>query len=112
MNFEKGEVVIFKTVSGMDYIGVLEDYDDLVYSVKNILSVVPNNTSDGGVHIGLGASVHPSVGVVDKRAHGAVNVELNRVIVAFLYEPQEELVKTYNQAVTGIEIATAMPGRL
>jgi len=107
------EVVIFKMINGMDYVCTVSSEEDEIYHVENVLVVMPQQGQNTGeLHIAFGAAVHPAIGKVDSRKNGAVNLPLRKSAVIFTYHPTEEVRAGYTQAITGIQIAKTLPGRM
>jgi len=104
------KVTVFKTTSGLDYIGKLASETADEYIVEDLLALVPQQGgANGEQKIGMGGAVHPAIGKTNLKANGAINVPLNKTVVLFPYEPTEQLEDAYVQTVTGIQIATSLP---
>jgi hypothetical protein len=103
------KITVFKTTSGLDYIGKLVGENDREYQVEDMLALVPQQDGQGQQKIGMGGAVHPAMGKTNLKANGAITVPLNRSVVLFPYEPTDQLEDAYTQSVTGIQIATSMP---
>ena len=106
-------VRIFKTLQGVEYIGTLVEDNDSDYLVQNVFAVAIQQTQQNELHLGFGAIVHPIMGQVDRNKNGAAaEITLNKVAVVFDYAPTDQLRDDYLQAVSGIEIAKVMPGKM
>jgi len=105
--------VMFKSIAGVDYIGVIEDEDDFVWNVKEMFAAVPQQDQQTQeIKINFGSAVHPALAKVDSKTHGAMNVPLRKATVLFTYEPNGQLEEAYRQATSGIQIVQRMPGNM
>ncbi len=104
--------VMFKTIAGVDYIGVIGSEDSEVYNIEKLFAIVPNQNQNGETNIQFGAVVHPALGKVSSTTHGSMNITLRKSSVLFIYEPNEQLGEAYLQATSGIQIVKKMPGNM
>lgn len=104
--------VMFKTIAGIDYIGVIESEDSEVYNVVKLFAIVPHENQQGEMKVSFGAAVHPALGKVSSITHGSMDITLRKSSVLFTYEPNGQLEEAYMQAASGIQVVTRMPGNL
>lgn len=106
-------VRVFKTLQGVDYIAKIKEESESVYVLEDVFAVAVHQDEQGGLGVNLGMIVHPAMGKVDKAKNGATSLlRLNKIGVVFDYEPEPQLEAHYKQAVSGIEIARVMPGKM
>lgn len=107
------DAIIFKTTSGLDYIGVIEKETDTEFHINDMYAVVPQQSGTGEVNVSFGAAVHPAIGAVNNRKHGSIDkVKLQKTAVIFTHEPNQQLTDAYTEATCGIQIARTLPGNL
>ena len=104
--------VMFKTIAGVDYIGIIESEDSEVYNVEKLFAIVPNQNQQGETNISFGSAVHPALGKVSSITHGSMDIALRKSSVLFTYEPNGQLEEAYLQASSGIQVVKRMPGNL
>jgi hypothetical protein len=110
---QKG-IMILKNLCGMDYIGNIVDISPTEFIVENMFAVVPQQSQQTGDYtLALGSPIHPIVGAVNKSKHGCIDrVEVSRSTTVFRCQPDEELLESYRQAVSGIQLVKRMPGNM
>ncbi len=104
---------IFKTTTGIDYIGVLDFETIEEFIINEMFAVVLKQSEAGDVYVELTAAIHPAMGKINTRRKGCIDqVKLQRSVVIFQHEPNQQLVLAYKDATSIIQIAAKLPGNL
>lgn len=106
-------IKIVETNDGTNYIGTVTEMLGKV-NVKQCLGLLIKDSQEqrGTFQIGFVPPVHPAIGVLDEDARGAVDMEFHTTSVKFQTKANEQILKMYKEAVSGIEIAQVIPGSL
>lgn len=97
----ENEVVCFRTIQGIDFIGKVVAETDTSYKVEKCLGIIIQQNQEGGVHYSLGQLVYP---LPPNATKNAIDVDLNRVAVVFTYQPNDVLLKHYMRATSIIDV--------
>ena len=104
---------VVKTMDGIDYIGEYTEALGKVYIRKCLGVFVQEDPQNrGSFQVGFMPAVHPAVGIIDEDSRGAADLDMQATAIKFTHFPHPEMHKMYKQAVSGIEIAKIMPGKL
>lgn len=107
------DIMVFKSLNGMDYIGRLKGEEGECYKVQEMFAIFLHQDNQGSERITLGAPIHPAVGKIDKKLNnGAIDVDMPKNSVIFKCVPEERLSKLYVDSVKGIQIITRLPGKM
>ena len=108
-----GSIMIVETNDGTNYIGKVTEMLGKV-KVERCLGLLIKDSQEqrGTFQIGFVPPVHPAIGILDEDARGAVNMEFYSTSVKFQTTANEQILKMYNEAVSGIQIAKVIPGSL
>ena len=105
------DIKIVETNDGTNYIGTVSEMLGKVFVAKCLgLLIKDSQEQRGTFQIGFVPPVHPAIGILDEDARGAVNMEFYATSVKFQTQANEQILKMYKEAVSGIEIAKVLPG--
>ena len=113
LNLDTENIRVVKTTDGIDYIGrVTEQLGKLIIEKCLGVHVAQDPNNHGSFQIAFMPVIHPAVGDVDEEARGASDLEMQATAVKFQTKPNEQMLKMYKEASSGIEIAKIMPSSL
>jgi len=115
INANPDNIQLIRTTDNVDYIGKVTEELGKV-KVEKCLHVFAHESQEennrGNFQIGFMPPVHPALGTIDRQSRGSATIEFYVTALKFISPPNDEMVKMYRQAVSGIEIAKILPGKL
>ena len=109
-------ILLIRTNDNVDYIGRVGEEEDGKITVERCLHVFAQEGRDeatrGTFQVGFMPPVHPALGEVDENARGCADLEFYTSSLKFTNEPNEQLMKMYKEASSGIAIPQIMAGKI
>jgi len=107
---EESKITVFRTIQGLDLIGVIIDEYSQHYVIEDLVAVRIGSRDI----VEFGASCHPMIGHVDPKKRNAIpRVELQKTGLLYAYDPHPVVAEAYTEAMEGKPVETyRTPGNL
>ena len=116
LNLNTDNIQMIRTIDNVDYIGRVVSEELGKLKVEKCLHVFAQEgqgaETRGTFQVGFMPPVHPALGRVDESARGSSDLEFYTTALKFVNPPNEQLMKMYKEASSGLEIAKIMPGKI